>query len=266
MTDVDVIVLDVDGGAMLQACIESLLQQTLKPRNIVVFDNGSRIPVSERLQAPVRVVRSEWNQGFAGGNNEGFNATASPFVALVNNDVIADPDWLDTLVAAFEADEKLAAAQTIIRRDEATIDGAGIDVSDGTIRQIGHGAAIGSELPRAWGVSATAAVFRRAALGDRIFDPRFFAYYEDAELCARLHESGWSTRVLPVAKATHRGSHSASVLGGRALFLRTRNRYLVARMHFGVGRISALLWEDIKLLPKGRSSLFGILRGLTMRL
>lgn len=266
MTDVDVIVLDIDGGAMLQACVESLLQQTVRPRKVLILDNGSRIPVSSRLTAAVDILRSETNLGFAGGNNEAYRHTSAPLVALVNNDVVLDPDWLETLLGVFEADEKAGAAQTIIRRDDATIDGAGIDVSDGTIRQIGHGFPLGTPQPPAWGVSATAAVFRRAALGDRIFDPRFFAYFEDVELCARLHENGWSTRVLPVAKATHRGSHSASALGGRALFLRTRNRYLVARMHFGVGRISSLFWEDLKLLPQRRSSVAGVLRGLTLRL
>jgi GT2 family glycosyltransferase len=103
-------------------------------------------------------------------------------------------------------------------------------------------------------------------VGERPFDPRFFAYYEDVELCARLHDEGWRTVVLPVVKATHRGSASASVLGGDALRLRTRNRYLVARLHPGVGRVRALLWEDIKLLLRGRSSLRGILQGLRMRL
>ena len=72
--------------------------------------------------------------------------------------------------------------------------------------------------------------------------------------------------MLPVVKATHRGSASASVLGKDAQRLRTRNRYFVARLHPGVGRIPALLWEDAKLLVRGRSSLRGIVQGLLTRL
>ena len=105
------------------------------------------------------------------------------------------------------------------------------------------------QLPTAWGVSATAALYRRAAIGERFFDERFFAYYEDVDLCARLHEQGWTTRVLPVIKVTHRGSASASVLGSDALRIKTRNRYWVARRHRGVGRVGALLWEDLKRGP-----------------
>ena len=233
MTDVAVIVLDVDGGEMLRACLDSIAAQTLKPAEVVVWDN------------------SKTNLGFAGGNNEAWKLTTAPYVALVNNDVVLDPDWLAAVREAMT--DGVAAVQTMFRGEEA----AGIDISDGTIRQ---------SLTPAWGVSATAALYRREAVGERPFDPRFFAYYEDVELCARLHEGGWRTVVLPVVKASHRGSASASILGKDAQRLRTRNRYFVARLHRGVGRIGALLWEDAKLLVRGRSSLRGIVQGLLTRL
>lgn len=262
MSDVDVIVLDVDGGAMLAECIASIRAQSV-PSRVVVFDNGSRTPV--RLD-DVAVHRSETNLGFAGGANAAYQLTSAPYVALVNNDVVLDREWLAYVRDAFERDEKLAAVQTIIRRPDGRIDGAGIDISDGTYRQIGHGYSIGAPLAVAWGVSATATLYRRAALGTHIFDERFFAYYEDVELCARLRRDGWRTAVLPVIKATHRGSHSASILGGDALRLRTRNRYVVARLHRGVGSIGALLFEDATLLLRRRSSLRGIVQGLFGRL
>jgi GT2 family glycosyltransferase len=253
MSDVDVIVLDIDGGAMLADCLAALRAQSHPPSRIIVFDNGSTVPT---IATGAEVIRSETNLGFTGGVNAAFTRVTAPYVALVNNDVVADRDWLATLVAAMDADAKLAAVQTIIRRDDTTIDGAGIDISDGTFRQLGHALPLGAPLPEAWGVSATAALYRVQALGARVFDERFFAYYEDVELSARLRESGWKLRVLPEAKATHRGSQSSSRVDAK--YLRTRNRYRVARMHKGVGRISALLWEDLK---RG-GSLRGIIAGL----
>jgi N-acetylglucosaminyl-diphospho-decaprenol L-rhamnosyltransferase len=257
-------VLDINGGAMLRACLDSIAAQTLPAAQVVVWDN------------------SETNLGFTGGNNEAWKRTTSAFVALVNNDVVLDPDWLETVRAAM--DDDVGAVQTMIRGIDGAIDGAGVDVSNGTIRQVRgevtgnreratggtlatptrHPSPVPHHLP--WGVSATAALYRRDAVGERPFDPRFFAYYEDVELCARLHEGGWRTVVLPVVKATHRGSASASVLGRDAQRLRTRNRYFVARLHPGVGRISALLWEDAKLLVRGRASLRGLVEGLFTRL
>jgi len=261
MSDVSIIVLDVDGGDMLRACLDSIAAQTLPPREVIVFDNGSSTPVAERIgfRHGLHIYRSPTNLGFAGGNNAAYRHATGEYVALINNDVILDRDWLASVVAALDADPKLAAVQTILRRDEKTIDGAGIDISDGTFRQIRD---LSSE---AWGVSATAALYRREALGDAIFDEALFAYYEDVDLCARLHEAGWRTEVLPVIKATHRGSQSAPILGGDALRLRTRNRYLVARKHRGVGRITALLIEDLKLALRGRTSLRGMWQGLFTR-
>jgi len=260
MSDVDAIVLDASaGGEMLRNCVASIAGA----REIIVFDNGSATPI--HIDG-VRVIRSQTNIGFAAGVNEAYRATSADYVAVINNDVILDRDWVVLTKGVLDADRKIGAVQTIIRRDERTIDGAGIDISDGTFRQIGHGFSIGSAVPPAWGVSATAALYRRDALGDRVFDPRFFMYYEDVELCARLHDAGWRTVVLPVVKATHRGSASAPILGPRAKRFRTRNRYLVARMHPGVGRLPALIAEDLKLLLRGRSSVRGMIEGLCSRL
>jgi GT2 family glycosyltransferase len=261
MSDVDVIVLDLDGGAMLSECLASIRAQTIAPTRVVVFDNGSRVPAAQRVP-DVEVLRSESNLGFAGGANAAFRATASPYVALVNNDVVLSPDWLETVAEALDRDAQLAAVQTIIVRPDRRIDGAGIDISDGTFRQIGHGQVVGSPLSVAWGVSATAALYRRAAAGASLFDERFFAYYEDVELSARLRREHWRIAVLPVVKATHRGSSSAGALGGDALRLRTRNRYFVTRLHSGVGRVGALLWEDARLALRGQTSWRGVIQGL----
>jgi len=247
MTEVSVIVVDAGGGEMLRACLDSIEAQTVKPLEVIVHDNSGD------------------NIGFAAGVNAAYAKSRGDAIALINNDAVLDPDWLATVVQALESDSKLAAVQTIIRRDEKTIDGAGIDISDGTFRQIGSGLAVGRwPLAEAWGISATAALYRSTAIGQQFFDPSFFAYYEDVDLCARLHESGWTTRVLPVIKASHRGSASAPLLGRDALRLRTRNRYWVARRHRGVGRVGALLREDLKAFIRRPSiaRLRGVWEGL----
>src|SRR5436190_11140942 len=114
MTDVSVIVLDIDGGDMLRACLDSIAAQTLPPREVIVFDNGSRSPVAERIsfRHGLHLFRSDTNLGFAGGNNEAYRHATSGYIALINNDVILDRDWLTIVVAALDADPKLAAVQT----------------------------------------------------------------------------------------------------------------------------------------------------------
>src|SRR5687768_16546131 len=117
MSDIDVIVLDVDGGPMLLECLASIHAQTIAPRRVLVLDNGSRVPVTQRI-ADVEVLRSETNLGFAGGANAAFHGTTSPYVALVNNDVVLEPDWLATVAEALDRDAQLAAVQTILVRPD----------------------------------------------------------------------------------------------------------------------------------------------------
>src|SRR5688500_17006440 len=162
------------------------------PARILIFDNGSK------TATPNATARSETNLGFAGGANAALRHSSAPYVALVNNDVVLQTDWLEQVRDALDRDEQLAAVQTIITRPDGRIDGAGIDISDGTFRQIGHGDSVGAPLAMAWGVSATATLYRRAAIGERFFEERFFAYYEDVELSARLRAGGWRVAVLPV--------------------------------------------------------------------
>src|SRR5438046_206517 len=97
MSDVDVIVLDIDGGPMLADCLASIDRQTLRANKIIVFDNGSRTPT------PNATARSEKNLGFAGGVNAALAYATSPFVALINNDVILDDDWLATVRGAIDS-------------------------------------------------------------------------------------------------------------------------------------------------------------------
>jgi len=265
VNQVDLIILDLDGGEMLQACLASIEGQTVTPRSVIVWDNGSAIPVAERVASDYSftliIQRSEKNQGFTGGINRAMDLVTAPYVGWINNDALLDSAWVEVLTETLDSESKLGAVQTRIRRDSRMLDGAGIEIDRGTFVQAGHLAPINSYVPArpAWGVSATAALYKVAALrevaiGARVLHPDFFAWYEDVELCARLHEGGWRTAVLPQLLATHAGSRSAVVIGGRAMFLRTRNRYWTARLHPGVGRIRSLLIEDF------RKSLRAILR------
>lgn len=237
-------------------------RQTLPFGRIILWDNGSRVPLAQRVPAtslPVEVHRSETNLGFAGGVNGAMRFSKAPLVAWINNDVRLEPRWLETMIEAMR-DEALAAVQSIIAREDGRIDGAGITIAGGTFRQRGHSLPIGAPLTdRLWGVSATAALYRRAALesvsrGDEFLDERFFAYYEDVELAARLAAAGWSAQVVEQPLAFHRGSMSESQIDSARL--RTRNRYLVRRLHPEVGSFGALLKEDareiLRLAAKGR--------------
>jgi GT2 family glycosyltransferase len=261
-TEVDLIVLDWDGGEALTNCLHSIDIQTRPPSRVIIVDNGSRVPVVQRLpknilKIPYIILRNETNLGFTGGINRAMKEVRAPFVGWVNNDAVLAEKWLEKLLPVVGGEGKVAGVQSIVLRDKTTVDGAGISIEHGVFQQIGHGQKVAKlgQLTQPWGISATAALFRTgaltdAAVGGNILRPDLFAYYEDVELCARLRKRGWKFKLVPEALAMHRGSSSAGRLGRSGFRMRVRNRYVVARAHPGVGKVSALIGEDVTYAMK----------------
>lgn len=273
MSEIDFIVIDLDGGEMLERCIDSIAAQRGVAVRIILVDNGSAVPARTRVRqagVPIEHLRLDENRGFAGGANAGLELARTPLVALVNNDVTLSQEWASQLASTFD-DPTVAAVQSIIAQRDGTIDGAGIGRAAGRIVQIGHGAPADAPLPPLWSVSATAALYRRTALEETrglhgFFDARFFAYYEDVELAARLDAAGWKAARVDELLAVHAGSASAHRLGSWSDVLRTRNRYWLARLHPSVASRSALLREDIRRFTRSllrrEGSPLAIVRGV----
>jgi len=147
---VRVVVLSFDGGQMTIDCIDSLLRTSWPADRleIVMVDNGSLDDVCERVKSSypvVRVLEPLRNLGFAGGCNLGISATvdsrghamrAWDFVALVNNDALVDPGWLEALheVAGTGADVGAVSAQMLFA-DRFT----GVDVRVDGVGQLSGG-------------------------------------------------------------------------------------------------------------------------------
>lgn len=78
---------------------------------VVVVDNGSRAAAvaAQAEAAGARVVRTSRNLGYAGGVNVGAEVATGELIAMVNDDAVAEPGWLDAAESALDADPALAA-------------------------------------------------------------------------------------------------------------------------------------------------------------
>jgi GT2 family glycosyltransferase len=175
------------------------------------------------------------NLGFCAGNNRGIAASTGEFVALLNNDAVAGPDWIAELVAIFGGSPRIgmAASKILVYEDPARIDKAGhLIYLDGQNRGRGSGQIDRGQfdLPEEvlW-PDGCAAMYRRAML-DEIggFDEDFFAYADDAELGLRARIAGWSCLYVPTAVVRHHRGSSLGLLSSRRLELIERNRILLA--------------------------------------
>lgn len=247
---ITVVVVNWNRKDLLRACLRSLERQSATGVEAIVVDNGSTDGSVEMLQAefagppglPVKVIRNGNNRGFCAANNQGIAASRSPFIALLNNDAEASPDWLRELCYAFDGRPEIgmAASKILVHEDPSRIDKVGhLIYPDGQNRGRGSGESDHGQYDTveetAW-PDGCACMYRRAMLNEiGGFDEDLFAYADDAELGLRAQIAGWKCLYIPTAVVRH---HRGATLGVRStmrLELIERNRVLLAAKLFPIG-------------------------------
>lgn len=241
---------------LLRSCLQSLTKQRVEqPFDVVVVDNGSEDGSLEMLNREfseveafrLKLIRNEENRGFCAANNQGFAASNTSLVALLNNDAEAEPEWLTSLTSAFEdrPGVGMAASKILVYEDPKRIDKAGhLIYPDGQNRGRGSGELDHGQYDRVEEVlwpDGCAAMYRREML-DKIggFDEDFFAYADDAELGLRARIAGWTCIYIPAAVVRHHRGATLGLRSGRRLELIERNRVLLAAKLFPW----SLLWVN----------------------
>ena len=233
---VTVVVVTWNAAALVAACLDSLTRQTI-PHRVVVVDNASVDGTPDLLAArfpDAEVVRTGENLGFAGGVEAGLRLVQTPFVALLNNDAVAEPDWLARLTATMDAHPEAAAVTSrllLADVEPPTVNNAGVVLLDdgyGADRGLGQPAEAFADPADVFGFSGGAALIRTEALREvGGFPAPFFLYYEDTDTSWRLRRAGWSIRYEPGAVVHHRHSATADQTSPMFAFWNERNRLLM---------------------------------------
>lgn len=247
---VSAVVVNWNGVDCVDACLASLLSQTWPALEVIVVDNGSsdgsRELLRSRYGSRITLIESPVNLGFAGGNNLGIRAAKGAYVVLLNNDAVAEANWVGALVRAAEADAHvgMCASKILVLGGKGLIDSAGLLMSaDGIGRGRGRLEPDGEAYARAEDAltpSACAALYRRAMLDEiGLFDEDFFAYCEDSDLGLRGRLAGWRCRYVPDAVVHHAYSRSTGPYSTFKAFHVERNRCFVVLKCFPVSAILA---------------------------
>jgi GT2 family glycosyltransferase len=282
--EISVIIVNFNRRKLLKECLTSLDGQIAPQFELIVVDNGSSDGSPEMAAEEfgnsakfrLQIIKNNDNRGYCSGNNQGIAIASGQFIALLNNDAVADPRWLTSLRQAFSKEEiGMAASKILVYEDPGTIDKVGhLIYPDGQNRGRGTGELDRGQYDRVEQIlwpDGCAAMYRKTML-DEIggFDEDLFAYGDDAELGLRARIAGWECLYMPEAVVRH---HRASTLGlrsSRRLELIERNRILLAVKHFPLRllwinpvffgmRLGAGVWAALR--GKGEVGQFPGLRG-----
>ncbi len=239
MRRVSVLIPNWNGRARLESLLVRLREQTLAPAQVVVADDGSADGSAEaaaRLGA--EVVRLARHRGFAAAVNAGLRACYGEWVALLNNDVEPERDWLERLVEAAAAQRAWFACGKLFRLGEPNrLDGTFDLVCRGaTAWRAGAGRADGPlwDRPRRIRFSGFAATLFRRELFEIAgpLEERFESYMEDAEFCLRCALRGLEGVYVPQARGCHAGSATLGRWSPTSVRLMARNQLLLVAKHY----------------------------------
>jgi GT2 family glycosyltransferase len=224
---VSVLIVNWNARADLADCLRSVRAQREQPFEVVVVDNGSSDGSAEMVRKhfpEVKLLEPGENLGFAEGNNVGLQVCRGSWVALLNNDAVADPRWLSELCAAAQAGgPRLGSLQSrvLFRQKPTHTNSTGILVyTNGRARDRDFDAPARADdrYGEIFGPTAAAALYRRAMLDEvRLpsgwFDRGFFMYLEDVDLSWRCRLAGWESFYVP-SSIVHHAFHGSSARRG----------------------------------------------------
>jgi N-acetylglucosaminyl-diphospho-decaprenol L-rhamnosyltransferase len=127
---ISVVVVAYESGATLSRCLAALRVQTFGDFEVLLVDNGSSDGAPQgaaKADPTIRLIEAGGNIGFAAGNNLAAQQAKGQWLALLNPDAYADPDWLEQLMAATQRWPQIRSFACLQKAADrpGRIDGAG---------------------------------------------------------------------------------------------------------------------------------------------
>ncbi len=272
--DVSIVIVSFNTQNVLRECLQSVYREVGPLRvQIIVVDNASTdgSPVMIQQEFPnVVLILSEVNLGFGRANNLGFEAVRGRYVVLLNSDAFLTEGSLERSVAHMDASPRAGlGGGRLVGRDGSMQPSArmfptvlnDLIVLSGLAAKFPQSRFFG-RFDRTWANEGEAAevdwvpgaysIIRAEALAAAgPFDPRFFLYYEEVDLCMRIKQKGYSIWYWPDISVVHIGGESSrqisslelSRTGAQLTLWRMRSTLLYYRKHHGLHARLAMLVE-----------------------
>jgi len=233
---VSIIVVSYNGKHLLRTCLESVFKQRYKNYEVIFIDDCSTDGSTEFIEKNyplIKLIKNKEKLGYALGNNVGIGLANGKYIATLNNDTKVDPYWIENLVKIGESDEKIGicASKQLKFYDTDTIDSAGIILHRGMYpSNRGYNERNKGQYDNSlavFGASGASAFYRMEMLNQiGLFDPDYFFYHEEFDLCWRAKLWGWKCVYVPEAIVYHIGGATTGRGSKFSNYYTERNRLL----------------------------------------
>jgi len=247
---VSVLIINYNGAAWLKGCLDSLMRIKAGPMEVIVVDNASRDNSLEVLAdyPNVRIILSQKNLGFAGGNNLGLASCKGKYVLLLNNDTVVSDNFLQPLCDYLDRHPIVGVVQgkMLLPRFGNTLDVCGSYITWlGVPYHFGYYKPDGPRYAKSRPIfsgKGACLLFRRDLIqqvGGFLFDDDFFCYYEEADFCHRVWLAGFEVHFVPGPPIQH--FQGATAGGPQAAFvLRHYLRNMTFSLFSNLGVVSLI--------------------------
>jgi N-acetylglucosaminyl-diphospho-decaprenol L-rhamnosyltransferase len=246
---------------LLRECLESVRAES--PVEIVVADTGSGDGSAEmvRREFPEAVLLAdEGNPGFGVAANRAVAACSTPFVLLLNADTRVGAGTLQALVRYLRRNPRAAVAGPRLVNPDGSLQVSCFPFL-GTFQLMLEKTPVARWLARIpflrdhwllscsghercrvvpWVLGAAMAIRREAFAAVGGFDPAYFMYSEEIDLCYRLKTAGWETHFTPVGLVVHAGGASTGQRRPEMAVRRVVSSKLFYRRHYSRPRVLML--------------------------
>ncbi len=214
---------------------------------VIVVDNASKhneaVQIEQRYPQ-VKVIHSDRNLGFAGGNNLGIQVALGKYLFFINNDTVFRDKRLevrgeiDSLIQRLESSEEIGMVCPKIRFtwDHHPIQFAGYTpLSRITVRNqaIGCGEADYGQYdtahPTPYAHGAAMMVKREAIEKAGMMPECYFLYYEELDWSLMIRRAGYTIWYEPACTIYHKESQATGQDSPLRTYYLTRNRLLFVR-------------------------------------
>jgi GT2 family glycosyltransferase len=262
---VSVVIVNQNGSKIIGRCLRSILESSYPKIEVIVFDNGSTdnsIQIIRNNFPKVIIIENKKSIGFAEANNLAVEKSNGDIIFLLNNDTSIDKRCIEEIVKIFQIFPKIGIVgavlvyygTNIIQNAGLRLHPGGYDIPIENLKILN--AQRDDIIPVDYVCGAALAIKRDVINKVGLFDPKYFAYWEDVDLCKRVLKAGYKIVVTKKAIVHHFVSFSWRHKYLHQAYLIEKNRlYYMFKHYRGFELLSRLTYWQIEYFKLKTSQL-----------